>query len=202
MPLKPFLSCALFAVASATTLCAGSIPYGNVGEITPFVTFTAVSSGDLMAYFYDSGATFNEDLGLFVNGVQQGGYALEDHASSFGDSVNFGHVNAGDDIVFALRVADTNYTLYSDLFGNPDFVSHVYTTSFAGETRGDITIPAGTFVGFEDSLLPFSDFNYNDEAFVFTNVSSTVVTPEPGSPLLLAGGALVIALGILRKKSK
>jgi hypothetical protein len=198
---KSFLSCALFAVACATTLRADSIPYGNVGQITPFVTFTAVSSGDLMAYFYDSGATFNEDLGLFVNGVQQGDYALQDHASSFGDSVNFGHVNAGDDIVFSLRVADTNYTLYSDLFGNPDFISHVYTTPFAGETRGDITIPAGTFVGFEDSLLPFSDLNYNDEAFVFTNVSSSVVTPEP-SPLLLAGGSLIIGLGILRRKLK
>ena len=57
-------------------------------------------------------------------------------------------------------------------------------TAYAGGTPNGAAIPAGTYVGMEDLNKSTADFNYNDDSFVFTNVSSTV-TPEPTSLLLL-----------------
>jgi len=53
------------------------------------------------------------------------------------------------------------------------------------------SIPAGTFVSWEDLPFPASDFNYNDLNFVFTNVSVSVPGPIAGAGLpgiVLAGG--------------
>ena len=50
---------------------------------------------------------------------------------------------------------------------NPDQVNHVYATPFAGEARGNAALSYGTFIGFEDALLSFSDLNYNDEASLY-----------------------------------
>jgi hypothetical protein len=62
-------------------------------------------------------------------------------------------------------------------------VNHVYSAAYAG----DIVMPAGTFVAFED--LPFGgDFNYRDENFVFTNVATATNIPEPASLALFGLG--------------
>jgi len=178
------------------SLVAGPIPYQTPGMIAPEQAFQATASGDVTAYFYGSTASFSERVGLLVNGVQQGSWGLENHSSSFGQAFNLGTVTAGDTLVFALMVADTGYTLYSDARLNPDGINHVYSTSFPGAVSNGVAIPAGTFVGFEDSLESFSDLNYNDETFVFTTT-----TPE-GSSLLLTGlGILAGGFGAWRRKS-
>ncbi len=188
-----FLFAIALAFGASGTVMADDIPYDNPGTIAPPAVFEATQSGDVVAYFYGSSALFTNRVGLFDNGVQVGQWALQDHTSSFGDSYDFGHVQAGDTLVLALEVRDTHYKLYSDPSMNPDGINHVYTTAFSGETRGRISIPAGTFVGFEDSLLSFSDLNYNDEDFVFENVADPTA-PEPGSLLLMISGALVLGL--------
>src|SRR5207248_9349367 len=68
----------------------------------------------------------------------------------------------------------------------------------------DGTIPNGTFVSFED--LPngrgyVSDWNYNDEDFVFTNVSATPSVPVPAAVwggIVLMGGVV----GVHRLRSE
>ncbi|HVP50208.1 MAG TPA: PEP-CTERM sorting domain-containing protein [Candidatus Bathyarchaeia archaeon] len=73
-----------------------------------------------------------------------------------------------------------------------DGVNHAYATPFAGRNG----IPAGIFVGMKDLPVGQSDLDYNDDPFVFTNVSST---PEPGTLAMLGSGILGVA-GILRRK--
>ncbi len=203
MKIKLILSGFLLACFASMTMMADSIPYPSIDVVPPATSFTAAANGDVVAYYYSGGALFNELFGLYVNGVQQGNWALGSHSSTFGESVDFGPVKAGDKLTLALNVLDTHYTLYSNPYMNPDGVNHVYTTSFSGQSVDDITIPAGTFIGWEDSLIGFSDLNYNDETLVLTNIAPTQPssdTPEPASAWLFCAGALLsVGFGISRK---
>ncbi len=200
MFLRTLLSAVVMALAASLSLLGDAIPYPSTGAVAPSPTFTASATGNLVAYFYDTNATFTEQLGLFVNGVQQGTWGLENHTSVKGLSQSFGPVIAGQNLVFALYVTDTDYTLFSTPAMNPDGLNHAYATSFSGLNQNSVVIPAGTYVGFEDSLLPFSDFNYHDETFVFTVVPSSP-TPEPASFWLMWLGSLAAAILAYRKQS-
>jgi len=186
---------------------ADAIPYGAVH--TPNATtytFTAANSGTITAYFAGTNASYNEDLGLLVNGVDTTFYGLQNHSTALGASFDFGgtHVNAGDVLTFVVRVANLgNAKVYSNASLNAGFDSiyapsssfnHVYSTAYTATSPIIDSIPTGTYVAFED--LPASnppDWNYFDETFVFTNVSSTPSTPLPGTVwvgiVLLAGFA-------------
>ena len=62
----------------------------------------------------------------------------------------------------------------------------------------DSTIPPGTFIGMEDlAANQGSDFDYNDDQFVFTNIATNVV-PEP-SMLILCSGLLSL-LPVARRR--
>ena len=184
MKFKTYLSA---AAAVAGALCAshavaGAIPYPNSGTVNPVTyTFTAASTGDLTAYFAGSGASYDEQVGLLVNGVQQGPTGLDDHSSSLGQALDFGLVHAGDSLVFFDAVASINNTWYTDPSKNSDGGNHVYsTTATAGQVYAGS--PAGVYVAFED--LDFnggSDYNYFDDTFVFTNTSVQSGAPEPAT---------------------
>lgn len=186
-----------FAIALTTSVVANAdaIPYSNVGSIAPGHHFTAAESGDLVGYFLGSSALYNNQIGVFINGTQLGSYALDNHSSSVGQSVNFGHVNAGDSIVFALNVLSQGYKLYSDTGMNSDHIDHVYATMYSGGTA----IPAGVYLGFEDQLATISDLDYNDQEVAFSNVAM-VANPEPISFILFGTGLL--GLGLIRRKRK
>ncbi len=202
MKFKSLASMLALAAAASATLMADAIPYPNPGTIAPANTFTAASSGDVIAYFYGSTASYDNQLGLFINGTQLGGWGLDNHSSVYGDVYDFGHVDAGQTLTFALRVLTTGTTLYSDPSLNPDSINHTYATSYSSDNNANVRIPAGTFVSFEDQLYGRSDLNYNDEDFVFTNVASQGVadSPEPASALLLgAAGIASLIAGAVRK---
>jgi hypothetical protein len=151
----------------------------------------------LVGYFDGSSAAYDNQIAVFVNGVQLGGYSLDDHSSAVGQSVNFGHVNAGDSIVFALNVLSEGYKLYSNAAMNSDNMNHTYATVFSAQTIGGAMIPDGVYLGFEDQLATISDLDYNDEDVVFSNVGMTA-NPEPMSFVLFGTGLL--ALGLFRRK--
>lgn len=194
-------ACALVGVA-VTPAFADAIPYPNPGTIAPTPKFSAKNTGDLVAYFYGSTASYEETLGLEVNGVLRSGGQLNNKSSAQGDSFNFGSVKAGDVLTFFINVLSTGDIFYSDPSRNSDGANHTYATAYTG---GVSSIPAGTFVGFED--LPKSSWgggqpNYDDETFVFTNTAVAGVPLPASAPMF--GGALLglVGLGYVAKRKK
>lgn len=195
---------ALLAAAAFAGLCTGAqaatgIPYPGSGSYNPVTySFTAVASGDLKAYFVGgASAGFENQVGVLINGVlSSAGYGLDNHASAVGDSFNFGHVDAGDALTFVLYNLSLSSYAYSDpaLNGSYDTAAatghnHIYSTFYDGTDASLTGVPAGVYVAFEDLPFPGSDFNYNDESFVFTNVSvSPTGVPEPASWALMVLG--------------
>lgn len=173
---------------------ADAIPYPTPGiENSASYTFIAGATGNIDAYFHGSAAAYTTEIGMSVNGVSTGIFGLNNQTSAYGLMLTLGAVTAGDVVVFDLyNLSVPEGPWHSDTSLNADGKSHVYATSFSG----DLIIPAGTYVGFED-LNGGGDFDYNDETFVFTNVRTSV--PEPTTLLLMGLG--VAAMGALRKRS-
>ena len=187
------------ALAFAGHASAGIIPYPNAGTVNPDVyTFTAQSTGDIIAYFAGSDASLEENIGLWINGVSTGITGLNNHTSSVGDSVNLGHANAGDTLVFAMYIPPANGlplpppTWVSDPTGNSDGTQHIYSTSVvAGQAYAGS--PAGTYVGWEDLPASGADFDYNDDQYVFVNVSTAVPEAWTWAMMLAGFGGLAFA---------
>lgn len=96
------------------------------------------------------------------------------------DSVTFGYALAGDLITVFLSIPEKNAGVWSQKIPiAPGAFLHpngIYSTSYSGDPKADI--PAGTYIGFEDLAFqsPDSDWDYNDSAYVFPNL--TVATED------------------------
>ena len=201
MNLKSTLAAALLALAATGSAFADAIPYPTSG--TPnAVTYTFTSNGgDVMAYFLGTGASYNESLGLLINGVDSGIVGLQNHSTAIGGSLDFGTIAAGKTLTFYINVATTGDKWYSNMALNADGSNHVYSTAYTGGVAG---VPVGTYVAFEDlsAVAEFhSDYNYFDETFVFTNVGTTPTIPEPGNLALLMAGLGVMGFLARRRRS-
>jgi hypothetical protein len=190
------------AVTAMSSASAAAIPYPNAGTENPIAyTFTASATGDLTAYSYKkSGASYDETLGLLINGVDSGINGLDNHSSAAGDKLDFGSVMKGDVLTFYITVNSIGgQKFYSDPTLNPGGTNQVYSTSFGGAGN----VPAGVYVAFEDlnpTVNGSSDFNYQDEEFVFTNTSSVSNVPLPASAPMF--GAALAALGVVGYRLK
>src|SRR5579885_2169840 len=120
---------------------ADAIPYPTPGVVNPVTyTFTAASSGDIVAYFAGSTAAYDNELGLLVNGVSTGIIGLDNHSSSIGQSLDLGSVHAGDVLTFVLINNTLGMQAYSDPSMNVGYDSssytgshnHVYSTAYTG----------------------------------------------------------------------
>jgi hypothetical protein len=202
----------LSMVGSVRIARADLIPYPTVGTPNPVTyTFTAATTGDVIAYFAGTGAAHDEQLSMLVNGVlSSSGFGLDNHTSFVGQSFDLGPVTAGDTLVFVVSVispplgliySDPSMNVAYDIDGSKGH-NHVYSTPYTATSPILDSIPAGTYVAFEDLPLPASDFNYFDETFVFTNVAATVTTPEPASLTLLGLGLAGLGRRRWAKKSK
>jgi len=182
-------------VVSAQVSRADIIPYPNIGTVNATTyTFTAVSTGNVMAYFAGASAGYTEEIGLLVNGVSTGIFGLNNHTSTVGQSLDLGFVHAGDTLTFVDKILTTGGSWYSNPALNSDGINHVYSTPYSG-VLFDHSIPSGIYVGFEDLPLGKSDLDYNDVTFVFTDVSTGGGTPEPSFLSLLCAG--FVGLGVV-----
>lgn len=201
-------ACALGVALSVSALSAYAAPvvYGDSGnENLVEYSFTAAASGDIVAYFVGKGgADYTNNLRVYINGVDTGISGLANQTSSYGESLNFGSANAGDSVVFAIDVENTGKTWYSDKSQNVDSINHVFASGY----EGDESIPVGTYIAFEDLTgfdgFPSIDFNYLDEQFVVTNVTSESNTPEVPVPAAawLFGSSLIGLAGVARRRIK
>ncbi len=195
----------LLAIGSLPAL-AGCIPYCNVGTIPPTNVFTATVTGSITGYFIQGGAASGGGAGdtdfvamLDVNTSTMSAWLFQNQTSLPGDTANFGAVTAGDTLVFFLQNVSLSQIFASQPSLSSDGVNHAYATAFAGGILNGATIPAGTYVGMEDLPACCSDFNYNDDSFVFVGVASTAA-PEPGTLALLGSGIVGLA-GLIRRKA-
>ncbi len=200
---------ALALLASgAQVVLADAIPYPTPGTPNGTIyTFTAVNTGPITAYFAGSTASYHNELGLLVNGVSSGIYGLENHSSAIGQSLVLGNVTAGDVLTFVLKNNTLGAMAYSDPSMNAGYDldgskghNHVYATPYTATSPLFTGIPVGTFVSFEDQRFPNSDFNYNDEDFVFTNVRARQNSvPDAASSLGLLSMSLT-GLGLVSRR--
>jgi hypothetical protein len=209
-------------LALSVTLCgapfvhAAAIPYPNSGTLSPITyTFTATTTGDVIAYFAGSTASYTEFLGMEDNGVlTSAGFGLNDHTSSVGQTFDLGAVTAGDTLTFVLDVTSPNLGYaYSSPALNTSYDTdgslghnHVYSVPYSSSSGLlPSSIPSGTYVAFEDLPFPNSNFNYFDETYVFTNVSTNVgptsATPVPASLTLLGVGIAGLAWRMRRRRN-
>jgi hypothetical protein len=175
------------ALATAANANADQIPYYPTPGTpnTAEYTFTATSSGDVIAYFAGnpSNAIDNSTIGMLVNGVATGVTGLNNHTSTIGQSLDLGSANAGDTITFFNFVPESNTTYYSDSALNGSNGKMVYATDFGGSA----SLPAGVLVGFGDIPQDSPFFNYDATNFVATNVTLAPV-PLPAAAWLLISG--------------
>jgi len=125
----------LFAVAGialAANVQAAPMQYSTPGtQNAATYTFTAASTGNLVAYFAGSTAGYTSEITMLVNGAATGIFGLNNHASAYGDSLNFGSVHAGDTLVFKLInlwPGDID-PWYSQKSMNSDGVNHIYSSA-------------------------------------------------------------------------
>lgn len=185
---------ALCLMLSANVATA-AVVYPNNSENLQTYSFTATSTGDLIAYFAGSGAALENQLGLLVNGASTNLVGLNNHTSAIGQSFNLGHVVAGDVLTFVDFV--TGYaTWFSNAALNQGNGNHVYSKAVgAGEAfAGSV---AGTYVAFEDLIFPNSDYNYRDHTFVFAIASAV---PEPSTWAMMILGFAGIGFTVYRRR--
>jgi PEP-CTERM motif/Domain of unknown function (DUF4114) len=195
--------------AGSASLLADPIPYQNPGHILTGSTTITANGGDISAYFVSYNAGDTDTLYLVDLATNQTFKSFQNNASIQGDSTDFGSFAAGTPLAFEIVNSNTGDTYSTDTALNPDNADHTYVVpGFAGGfladgngNPGTFNFPAGTYVAFEDLPIPnpsAGEPDYNDLAFVFTNVTATP-TPEPSSFLLLGTG-LIGAAGALRRK--
>ena len=187
----------LMTAAPASADYIDGVTYPNAGQVNMAVYNFTGTGGDVTAQFAGSSAGDTDAIAMFVNGVMDGSFVFNNHTSNIGDQVNFGTVAAGATITFELYNYSTSTGLWSVAGQSPDGDNHAYAVNVAACQDYDVAgvgcNEAGVFVGFEDlAAYQGSDFDYNDDTYIFQNLAPVNVS-EPGTLALFGVGLLGLA---------
>ena len=171
-----------FAADSTT-----NIPYANPGVINPVTyTFTAINTGTVNAYFAGSTASYNEILGLEINGVSTNKWGLLNKQSVIGTQMSW-NVTAGDKLTFVNYVwgwnqpkYDSNgnpingtYTVSSDIAKNSDNNQHVFATELGSASFNQVY---NNIHGYNQDL-----------SGLLSQLPSSATAPADGTPPVFVG---------------
>lgn len=172
-----------------TALFAGRAEASRITAITPTSAELITTGGEVVIYFAGQTAGFDSVLNLIAPAGFGGNPFFPNHATAVGTALSLGTYAPGTVLRFRLDVLTSGQSFFSGPgSGNPDGIIHVGHAIWAA----DATIPVnGIFVGFED-LFGGGDLDFDDNNFVFTNVTSSAAVPEPASMILLGSGLLLV----------
>ena len=172
-------------------LFAGRAEASRITAITPTSAELIASGGEVIIYFAGQTAGFDSVLNLIEPTGFSGNPFFQNHTTPVGTSLSLGSYASGTTLRFRLDVTTSGQSFFSGPgSGNPDGIVHVGHAQWAA----DATIPVnGVFVGFED-LFGGGDMDFDDNNFVFTNVTSRAApsVPEPASMVLIGSGLLFL----------
>jgi hypothetical protein len=198
----------ILAIGTTALHAASFTPYNNVGapDSATNIVYTGANGAGIIGYFYGASASDTDNVSVYdaTAGVfLSNQHSFNNKTTAVGASVLFtsGLLKNGDVLVFDLYNSSfAGDTLSSNPSTSPDGDSHAYFSAFDGNIAGVGTVD-GTYVGMEDLPASVSDFDYNDDTFVFTDVTVGDPTPAPEpSTFALLGTGLLGAAGVLRRK--
>ena len=198
-------------------------PYGSVGTIITADTLLFSTGSSVITFAGFSAADTDYVNVIDLTTDTQSGFVFDNQTAVIGSQVPI-VASAGDQLLVELYNASTGSYLYSGTGAAPagtlscagaaispipcttlataseDGNDHTYITSSSAGTIGAATLATGIFVGMEDlAANQESDFDYNDDQFILTGVSSAVA-PEPASFLLFGTGLLGASALFFRKE--
>ena len=198
MKTRTMLAAALLGAAAAGSALADPA-YSHPGAVNgASYTFEAIATGDVYAYFMSESAVYTDLIGMSTaNSVTPiGAVGLNNLTSHRGNYIDLGHVTAGEIVTFFIHVTNTGLTFSSQVSENSDHSQHIFSAAYAGSHSP--YIPAGIFISFEDLKNNVSDHDYNDTAFVVTDVRAV---PEPANVALMLAGLGVIGAVVRRRRN-
>lgn len=168
---------------------------GIIGSITPTASELVATGGEVVIYFAGQTAGFDSTLSLIA--PTSVGPFFPNHATAVGTALSLGTFNAGDVLRFRMDVVNTGNQFFTGPgSGNPDGLVHVAHAGWQADATINVN---GVLVGFED-LLGGGDLDFNDNTFVFTNVASPTLVPEPSTLIGVCAG-LAAALMARRRST-
>ena len=151
--------------------------------------FEVKETGNVSAIVAPTSAGYENHLHLVVNGVPSQVY-INNHLSPNWSVINFGVFEAGTEVGFMVDVVTTGDKWWSDSSKNSDWLPHMQTLGTLDQNF--------IYTGFED-LRWNGDWDFNDSAAYWSNISVTAAVPEPSTLMMLLIGLGLIPL-IKREK--